>query len=156
MKFLELHLEIDLRILKLLYVDVDTTHPNMPASFATHSISDRHATRVMSSSGRHCKIKPGHPWRAQAVQVRSRVHDACAVSWGADESLLGRDLVMQMEEIASDSTMSVGKVIFAASGDNDSSDGGPTPTNVDAPASCPHVIGCGGTNKTATGETVWE
>jgi subtilase family serine protease len=46
-------------------------------------------------------------------------------------------------------------VVFAACGDNDSSDGGPTPANVDLPASCPHVIGCGGTNKTATTETVW-
>jgi kumamolisin len=26
---------------------------------------------------------------------------------------------------------------------------------VDAPASCPHVVGCGGTNKTAQAETVW-
>jgi kumamolisin len=46
-------------------------------------------------------------------------------------------------------------VIFAASGDNDSSDGGPNPANVDAPASCPHVIGCGGTNKVTNSETVW-
>ena len=29
------------------------------------------------------------------------------------------------------------------------------PANVDCPSSCPHVIGCGGTNKTATAETVW-
>lgn len=37
-------------------------------------------------------------------------------------------------------------LVFAASGDNDSSDGGPTPANVDCPASCPHIIGCGGTS----------
>src|SRR5277367_5576122 len=46
-------------------------------------------------------------------------------------------------------------VVFAASGDNDSSDGGANSANVDLPASCPHVIGCGGTSKTATRETVW-
>jgi len=46
-------------------------------------------------------------------------------------------------------------VVLAASGDNDSSDGGPTPANVDLPASCPHVLGCGGTRKTPTQETVW-
>ncbi len=45
--------------------------------------------------------------------------------------------------------------VFAASGDNDSSDGGSTPANVDVPSSCPHVVGCGGTMKTATEETVW-
>jgi len=46
-------------------------------------------------------------------------------------------------------------VVFAASGDNDSSDGGPNAANVDCPSSCPHVVGCGGTSKTATAETVW-
>jgi kumamolisin len=46
-------------------------------------------------------------------------------------------------------------VVFAAAGDNDSSDGGDTPANVDVPSSCPHVIGCGGTFKTQTDETVW-
>ncbi len=30
-----------------------------------------------------------------------------------------------------------------------------TPANVDVPSSCPHVVGCGGTYKTKTGETVW-
>ncbi len=48
-----------------------------------------------------------------------------------------------------------GMVVFAASGDNDSSDGGSTPANVDCPSSCPHVVGCGGTYKTTTVETVW-
>jgi kumamolisin len=48
-----------------------------------------------------------------------------------------------------------GMVVFAASGDNDSSDGGSTPANVDCPSSCPHAVGCGGTMKTPTDETVW-
>ena len=39
----------------------------------------------------------------------------------------------------------IGMIIVAASGDNDSSDGGPTPANVDFPASSPYVLGCGGT-----------
>ena len=30
-----------------------------------------------------------------------------------------------------------------------------TPANVDVPSSCPHVVGCGGTYKTPTEETVW-
>ena len=47
-----------------------------------------------------------------------------------------------------------GCVIFAASGDNSSSDGGPG-ANVDMPSSCPHVIGCGGTTKTGFSEVVW-
>jgi subtilase family serine protease len=59
-----------------------------------------------------------------------------------------------MEQAAADATAAV-MVVFGAAGDNDSSDGGPTPANVDLPASAPHVIGCGGTKKTATTETVW-
>ena len=52
-------------------------------------------------------------------------------------------------------------IIVAASGDNDSSDGGPTPANVDFPASSPYVIGCGGTSRVKAPksgqsvETVW-
>jgi len=59
-----------------------------------------------------------------------------------------------MEQTAAAAT-STGMVIFAASGDNDSSDGGTGRANVDCPASCLHVIGCGGTTKTAASETVW-
>ncbi|HXP88189.1 MAG TPA: S53 family peptidase [Bryobacteraceae bacterium] len=80
--------------------------------------------------------------------------DVCSISWGADEALWGAPAVQQMETVAAAATQA-GMVVFAASGDNDSSDGGPNPANVDAPSSCPHVIGCGGTNKTATSETVW-
>ena len=58
-------------------------------------------------------------------------------------------------ESTAESATAGGMIVFAASGDNDSSDGGSTPANVDCPASCPHVVGCGGTNKTKTSETVW-
>ena len=59
-----------------------------------------------------------------------------------------------MESTAEQATQA-GMVVFAAAGENDSSDGGLTPANVDLPASSPHIIGCGGTTKTATTETVW-
>jgi len=71
--------------------------------------------------------------------------DVCSISWGSDEMEWGLAGVREMEAIAISATMTSGMTIFAAAGDNDSSDGGPTPANVDAPASCPHVIGCGGT-----------
>ncbi len=80
--------------------------------------------------------------------------DVCSISWGADEANWGKTAAEGMEAAAASAT-SAGMVVFAAAGDNDSSDGGPTPANVDVPASCPHVVGCGGTNKTATSETVW-
>lgn len=80
--------------------------------------------------------------------------DVCSISWGADEAIWGRDAADKMEAAAKAAT-AAGLIVFAASGDNDSSDGGPTPANVDVPSSCPHVIGCGGTKKTPTTETVW-
>jgi len=80
--------------------------------------------------------------------------DVCSISWGADESNWGQTAGDDMEQAATDAT-TAGMIVFAASGDNDSSDGGPDPANVDLPASAPHVVGCGGTKKTTTAETVW-
>jgi kumamolisin len=80
--------------------------------------------------------------------------DVCSISWGADEANWGATAAQQMEDAATAATVA-GMIVFGAAGDNDSGDGGQTPANVDVPSSCPHVIGCGGTNKTATTETVW-
>ena len=80
--------------------------------------------------------------------------DVCSISWGADENIWGTEAADEMESAAATAT-DLGMIVFAASGDNDSSDGGNTPANVDCPASCPHVIGCGGTYKMSGTETVW-
>ncbi len=80
--------------------------------------------------------------------------DVCTISWGSDEANWGSTAAQEMESTAAEATVA-GMAIFAASGDNDSSDGGSTPANVDCPSSCPHVVGCGGTYKTAAVETVW-
>ncbi len=80
--------------------------------------------------------------------------DVCSISWGADEANWGTTAAQQMESTAA-SAVAGGMIVFAASGDNDSSDGGSTPANVDCPSSCPHVVGCGGTMKTSSQETVW-
>jgi kumamolisin len=80
--------------------------------------------------------------------------DICSISWGGDEAVWGTPAVQAMESVAQAAT-SAGLAIFAAAGDNDASDGGSSPANVDAPASCPHIVACGGTSKTATTETVW-
>jgi len=80
--------------------------------------------------------------------------DVCSISWGADENTWGTQNAEEMESAAATAT-DLGMIVFAASGDNNSSDGGNTPANVDCPSSCPHVVGCGGTYKTASTETVW-
>jgi subtilase family serine protease len=92
-----------------------------------------------------------------ASAVRAAIHDdcdVCSISWGSDEAQWGKPAADYMEQTAA-AAVAAGMVVFAAAGDNDSSDGGPNPANVDTPASCPHVIACGGTRKTATQETVW-
>src|SRR5271166_347545 len=85
--------------------------------------------------------------------------DVCSISWGSDEANWGQPAAHQLECTAQAAT-AAGMIIFAASGDNDSSDGGQAPANVDLPASAPHVIGCGGTmrphnSSLANPETVW-
>lgn len=80
--------------------------------------------------------------------------DVCTISWGADEANWGATAAQQMEAAAQAAT-NAGMAVFGAAGDNDSGDGGSTPANVDVPASCPHVVGCGGTYKTSSEETVW-
>jgi kumamolisin len=78
----------------------------------------------------------------------------CSISWGADEADWGAENAQAMEAEALAAT-TLGMTVFAAAGDNDSSDGGPESANVDCPASCPHVVACGGTSKTAATEVVW-
>ncbi len=92
---------------------------------------------------------------ASAVQKAAQDGcDVCGISWGADEAVWGTTAAQAMEAAAAAATQA-GMIVFGAAGDNDSGDGGPTPANVDVPASCPHVIGCGGTYKTSSQEIVW-
>jgi kumamolisin len=79
--------------------------------------------------------------------------DVISISWGAREMTWGRTGARAMEQAAIVAT-NAGCVVLAASGDNNSGDGGPG-ANVDLPAGCPHVIGCGGTRLTRSTETVW-
>ena len=99
-----------------------------------------------------------------ASAIRTAAADGCdtiSISWGADEAVwedlnrqAGRHYADALEAAAQAAT-DAGVVMFAAAGDNDASDGGPDPANVDLPAGCPHVIGCGGTTKSRDREVVW-
>jgi kumamolisin len=92
-----------------------------------------------------------------ATAVTAAAKDGCAVcsiSWGADEADWSSSDLSAMEAAALSATAS-GMAVFAASGDNDADDS-TNHTAVDAPASCPHVVGCGGTSKPKSGaESVW-
>lgn len=81
--------------------------------------------------------------------------DVCSISWGSDEGTWGQSDAHDMEAAATAAT-AAGMVVLAAAGDNCSGDGTKSNAIVDVPASCPHVIGCGGTFKTLNDETVWD
>jgi kumamolisin len=79
--------------------------------------------------------------------------DVLSISWGKDEADWDPQVASEVEAAAQAATEN-GCVVFAAAGDNSSGDGAPG-ANVDMPSSCPHIVGCGGTRKTAFSEVVW-
>ncbi|MBZ9820031.1 S10 family serine carboxypeptidase-like protein [Mesorhizobium sp. CA4] len=109
----------------------------------------------------------GSDWGAMATAIIAAAADGCdvcSVSWGSDEAnwtsaatMAGTDYPGRLNKAAEAATKA-GMIVFAASGDNDSSDGGADPANVDLPSSSPFVVGCGGTMKphgANAEETVW-
>ncbi|MDB5343857.1 MAG: subtilase family protein [Schlesneria sp.] len=82
--------------------------------------------------------------------------DVLSISWGASEAVWKQQAPgsAQIVENAAIAAAASGMAIFAAAGDDSSGDDS-VGNNVDVPAACPHIIACGGTNKTKTTETVW-
>lgn len=143
---------------KIVDVSVDSTK-NTPGSDADGEVSldiQISAAAYFVATGKPAEIRVY--WANDiAPAVRAAIKDGCdvcSISWGMDEAGWGVQAAHDMEQAAIEAT-AAGMVVFAASGDNDSSDGGLSPANVDLPAGCPHIIGCGGTNKARTAETVW-
>ena len=145
-------------------VSVDGTKNNPNQSVGSADDADYEVALDIEAAGAAYYVATGQAamirvyWSqdiAKAVQAATAdAVDVISISWGADEATWGTTAAQQMEAAAEAAT-NAGIVVFAASGDNDSGDGGSTPANVDCPASCPHVIGCGGTFKTQNSETVW-
>ncbi len=109
-------------------------------------------------------VATGQPARInvyQASDIASGIDAAVAdrvaaisCSWGDDEAQWDpNDIALTRAAIAR--AVAAGVVFCACAGDNDSSDGGKTPANVDYPGSDPDTLCCGGTSKTLTTETVW-
>jgi len=83
-----------------------------------------------------------------------------SISWGAPEVLWTRTGMMAMNR-AFQAASALGITVFAASGDNGSTDGLSTGQNADFPSTSPFVAACGGTTVRTVGgeiissETVW-
>jgi kumamolisin len=98
--------------------------------------------------------------------LTTAIHDATnkpsiiSISWGGAESTWTPQSMTAFESAAQDAA-ALGITVCAAAGDNGSSDGVTDGANhVDFPASCPHILACGGTrlqsaNGAITSETVW-
>ena len=98
--------------------------------------------------------------------LTTAIHDATnkpsviSISWGGAESTWTAQSMTAFDSAAQDAA-ALGVTICAASGDNGSGDGVTDGKNhVDFPASCPHILACGGTSLQSakgaiTSETVW-
>lgn len=102
--------------------------------------------------------------------ITTAVHDSVhnpsvlSISWGGPESVWTHASVQAMDQ-AFQAAATMGVSVYCASGDNGANDfppgqGSQPGNHADFPASSPHVVGCGGTHITVTGnaissEVVW-
>src|SRR5439155_16430000 len=91
-----------------------------------------------------------------ALQDAQNNPSVISISWGGPESEWSAQTLAAMNQAFADA-VPLGITVFAASGDNGSSDGVQDGLNhVDFPASSPYVTGCGGTTlQDPSGETAW-
>lgn len=92
--------------------------------------------------------------------ITTAVHDATnkpsviSISWGGPESSWTQQAITALDSACQAAAL-LGVTITVAAGDNGSSDGVTDGANhVDFPASSPHVLACGGTKITASGDTL--
>jgi kumamolisin len=90
---------------------------------------------------------------ATAINDQVRKPSVISISWGGPESSWTAQSMDAYDALFADAA-AAGITVFAASGDNGSTDG--TSANVvDFPASSPHVVACGGTTLTTASEWGW-
>jgi kumamolisin len=90
--------------------------------------------------------------------ISQAVHDPnvsiVSISWGSYEAAWTAQAFTAYNAAFQDAA-TLGKVVFAAAGDDGSSDGAPDgQAHVDFPASSPYVVGCGGTRLQTSGSSI--
>ncbi len=99
---------------------------------------------------------------ALSTAVHDQVHtpSVISISWGNPEAMWTQQSLECFDQVAQEAAL-LGVTVIAASGDHGSTDGMTDNKNhVDFPASCPHVLGVGGTrlesaNNNISNEAVW-
>lgn len=93
-----------------------------------------------------------------AAGIRKAVADGCdtiSISWGNPENEWPAEQRLAVDQAAAEACQA-GVAVFAAAGDNDGDDAERGAAHVDYPASCPYVVGCGGTRlPRGAAESVW-
>jgi kumamolisin len=93
---------------------------------------------------------------AAAIHDQQHQPSVLSISWGGPEDTWTPQAMDSYDALFADAA-TLGITIYCSAGDDGSADGSSdNSSQVDFPASSPHVIGCGGTTLTATGETVWD
>ena len=90
---------------------------------------------------------------ASAVHDSVRKPSVISISWGSPESNWTPAVMDVFDALFADAG-ALGITVCVAAGDNGSTDG-TSSSQVDFPASSPHVVACGGTTLTTQGEWVW-
>jgi kumamolisin len=147
-------------------VDQANNRPSAPTSADAEVMLDIEVAGAVANGAAMAVYFTSNTARGFQDALSTAVHDqlhtpsVISVSWGNAEQSWSQQSMECFDQVAQEAAM-LGITVVAASGDHGSTDGVPgNRSNVDFPASSPHVLAAGGTrlvsaNGTIQTETVW-
>jgi kumamolisin len=160
---------LNLRIppVRAVLVDHANNRPSTPNSADAEVMLDIEIAGAVANGASLAVYFTSNTARGFQDALSTAVHDqlhtpsVLSISWGSAEETWSDQSMECFDQVAQEAAL-LGITIIVASGDNGSSEGMANNQNhVDFPASCPHVLGVGGTrliaagNNTIHSETVW-
>lgn len=160
---------LNLRIppVRAVLVDHANNRPSTPNSADAEVMLDIEIAGAVANGASLAVYFTSNTARGFQDALSTAVHDqlhtpsVLSISWGNAEETWSDQSMECFDQVAQEAAL-LGITIIVASGDNGSSEGMANNQNhVDFPASCPHVLGVGGTrliaagNNTIHSETVW-
>lgn len=160
---------LNLRIppVRAVLVDHANNRPSTPNSADAEMMLDIEIAGAVANGASLAVYFTSNTARGFQDALSTAVHDqlhtpsVLSISWGSAEETWSDQSMECFDQVAQEAAL-LGITIIVASGDNGSSEGMANNQNhVDFPASCPHVLGVGGTrliaagNNTIHSETVW-
>jgi len=160
---------LNLRVpaVRAVLVDQANNRPSTPNSADAEVMLDIEVAGAVANGASVAVYFSSNTARGFQDALSTAVHDqlhtptVLSISWGSAEATWTQQSLECFDQVAQEAAL-LGVTIIAASGDHGSTDGMPdNRSHVDFPASCPHVLGVGGTrltaaaNNTIQSETVW-